>query len=357
ELGYLDDPDDVFDDVTEAAVKDFQQANSLTADGMVGKNTKEALYNPDCVAKAYGFGDSGEKVLTYQQRLQELGYLTTEPDGVYGNDTKMAVRRFQMQNELIEDGYLGPVTREKLMSDDAVGNALSITMSGSDVLNVQVRLSELNYLRPSDVNSYFTSVTEEAVRLFQRNNNLLEDGKVGRNTMSVLFSENAVRAVHPVNTPTAVPTNAPRPTATPRPTNPPSGGGGGGNGGGGSVQQRINTMISVARSKLGCRYVRGHKGPNTFDCSGFVWWVLNHSGVSIGYMTTYYWRTCQRFTRIYNINNIKRGDVVLFNGHIAICSNTWTIIDASHSNGKVVERSFNRNWFKTNFVCGFRIFK
>lgn len=111
ELGYVDTEDGGFDEAMEAGVKEFQAANNLSVDGKVGRNTKEALYNPECVPKAFNIGDSGDNILLYQNRLQKLGYLTTEPDGIYGTDTQMAVRRFQEQNSLIADGYLGPITR------------------------------------------------------------------------------------------------------------------------------------------------------------------------------------------------------------------------------------------------------
>ncbi len=265
----------------------------------------------------------------------------------------MAVRRFQEQNSLIADGYLGPITRDTLMSDDAVGNALSYSMHGSDVKNVQQSLYELNYLRAKNINSVYTSLTEKAVKLFQKNNGLTVDGKVGRHTMNVLFSDDAVRASSPVT----------------------DGGTGGGGGGGGSnptpkpsdpdpdpdpgegASERIDRFIRIARSKLGCRYVRGGKGPNVFDCSGFVYWCINKAGISQGYMTSYMWRSCTRYQRNNNINNVKRGDVIVYYGHVAICSGKWTMIDASQSNGRIVERSFNSNYWHRNFICSFRIFR
>lgn len=356
ELGYIDTKKGGFDEAMEAGVKEFQAANNLSVDGKVGRNTKEALYNPECVPKAFNIGDSGDNILLYQNRLQKLGYLTTEPDGIYGTDTQMAVRRFQEQNSLIADGYLGPITRDALMSDDAVGNALSYSMHGSDVKNVQQRLYELNYLRAKNINSYYTSLTEKAVKLFQKNNGLTVDGKVGRHTMNVLFSDDAVRASSPV-------------------TDGGTGGGGTGGGGGGSnptpkpsdpdpdpdpgegASERIDRFIRIARSKLGSRYVRGGKGPNVFDCSGFVYWCINKAGISQGYMTSYMWRSCTRYQRNNNINNVKRGDVIVYYGHVAICSGNWTMIDASQSNGRVVERSFNSNYWHRNFICSFRIFR
>ena len=39
--------------------------------------------------------------------------------------------------------------------------------------------------------------------------------------------------------------------------------------------------VQLAKSKLGCRYVWGATGPNTFDCSGLMYWVAKQLGKSI----------------------------------------------------------------------------
>lgn len=44
-------------------------------------------------------------------------------------------------------------------------------------------------------------------------------------------------------------------------------------------------IYEVARSKLGCRYYWGASGPNMFDCSGLVYYCLNHAGKSVGRAT------------------------------------------------------------------------
>lgn len=39
--------------------------------------------------------------------------------------------------------------------------------------------------------------------------------------------------------------------------------------------------VQLAKSKLGCKYVWGATGPNTFDCSGLMYWIAKQLGKSI----------------------------------------------------------------------------
>lgn len=43
--------------------------------------------------------------------------------------------------------------------------------------------------------------------------------------------------------------------------------------------ERGSTIVQAALTKVGCKYVWGAKGPNQFDCSGFVYWCLREAGV------------------------------------------------------------------------------
>jgi peptidoglycan hydrolase-like protein with peptidoglycan-binding domain len=320
ELDYMSDATGYFGDTTQAAVKKFQKMNGLSEDGKIGKDTRELLYSSDAVANAYSLGETSDDILKYQKRLKALGYLFTEPDGVFGNDTKAAVQRFQESSGLVSDGYIGPQTRAALMSDDAQGNALSIGAEGDDVLNIQKRLKELGYI--SKTTGYFGSETDTAVRSFQYNNGLSVDGKVGANTMSKLNSSSAKKS-------TGVDVTG----------------------------ANIESFISVAESKLGSRYVLGGKGPTVFDCSGFAYWCLNQVGIKQSYMTSYTWRSCTKYTRIDSMSKLKRGDIIIYYGHVAICAGNGWMIDASSSNGKVVKRKYtNSSYWSRNFYCGYRVF-
>ncbi|MBQ6453677.1 MAG: C40 family peptidase [Coriobacteriales bacterium] len=59
-----------------------------------------------------------------------------------------------------------------------------------------------------------------------------------------------------------------------------SGGGGGGYAPSSSLPSNP-TVVDYAKSRLGCPYVWGATGPNTFDCSGLTWWCYRQVGKSI----------------------------------------------------------------------------
>jgi len=336
ELDYLSKVTDYFGEETEAAVKEFQRRNGLTVDGTVGAKTKDVLFSDQAKAFYYSYGTTGEEVLKLQKRLFELGYLTTQPDGKFGKDTENAIRRFQQTHGFIDDGYAGPQTRAMLFSDKAEKDALMVGDSGDSVKNVQKRLIELKYLS-GKADGYFGSNTEAAVKAFQKNNKLTVDGKVGPRTMSVLLSDSAKKA-------------------------PPKSGGGSGSGGssGGKKDQtpqesKVDALIRVAKSKLGCKYVRGAKGPNTFDCSGFVYWCLNQIGVKQGYMTSAGWAATKKYPVVEKISDLKAGDIISFNGHVGIALGGGQMIDSAPSGNGVRITSLSHSYWQKNFIRGYRV--
>ena len=101
----------------------------------------------------------------------------------------------------------------------------------------------------------------------------------------------------------------------------------------------------VARSKKGCAYVHGTAGPNTFDCSGYVYWVYNKSPKVRALHTKRFTRGSARDEynqlRKYSIGrnpaNAQPGDIVFYahNGstssihHVALYYGNGKIIHAS----------------------------
>ena len=65
-------------------------------------------------------GASGDDVKALQNRLAELGYTTTETDGVFGEGTERALKQFQSENDLLVTGMADAVTLRVLFSEEAV---------------------------------------------------------------------------------------------------------------------------------------------------------------------------------------------------------------------------------------------
>lgn len=63
------------------------------------------------------YGSSGNNVVKVQKRLNELGYNSGTADGIFGNNTKNAVIRFQKNKNLDADGIIGPSTWKSLFND------------------------------------------------------------------------------------------------------------------------------------------------------------------------------------------------------------------------------------------------
>ena len=370
-MGYLATADQVtgyFGDVTEAAVKKMQENNGLSADGKVGIMTTELLYSGEAKPNLISYGEKSDIVLAAQERLKELGYLTTTPDGTYGNDTMAAVKQFQSRNDLVVDGYLGPSTRDVLNSSSAVSNGLILGDSGDTVKRVQELLIKYGYLTSGSNTGYFGDATEAAVKSFQRNNGLGADGNVGVRTMSKLTSSDVVKASSGTSSNTQSSQSSNNQSSSNQSSNQSSSNQSSNNSNSsgntsnsntssnsGSMSASVSSLISVAKSKLGKPYVYGAKGPNSFDCSGFVYWCLNQIGVKQSYLTSSGWRNVGKYKRISSFSNIKAGDIVVVRGHVGIAAGNGMVIDASSSSGKIVNRELG-SWWSSNFIVAWRIF-
>lgn len=201
QYGYLKDKaDGVFGAKTEKAVRAFQKAMDIEANGIIGPVTWAALEDLTTVTKLQS-GDSGEEVTRLQNRLIVLGYLSGTAGGQYDADTEEAVKAFQEANGLAVDGIAGSQTLEKLYSTKAVSKkdadltpdssvTLKKGMENDDVKAMQLRLIELKYLS-ADATGFFGTATASAVRSFQASNGLTVDGVAGPKTLSKLYSDEA----------------------------------------------------------------------------------------------------------------------------------------------------------------------
>jgi peptidoglycan hydrolase-like protein with peptidoglycan-binding domain len=101
-----------FDATTEQAVKDFQQGEGLTVDGIVGPTTWQAL-PADPNTPLLSRGASGSAVTALQQGLKKYSTPATDPgvvDGDFGPHTEAAVKAYQQDRSIDVDGIVGDQT-------------------------------------------------------------------------------------------------------------------------------------------------------------------------------------------------------------------------------------------------------
>jgi len=126
---------------------------------------------------------------------------------------------------------------------------------------------------------------------------------------------------------------------------------------GSADSSKVEQFIAVAQTKLGCKYVLGGKGPEVFDCSGFVYWCLNQVGVKQSYMTSSGWKATTKYPIVTSMSDLQRGDVISYQGHVGIYLGGNQMIDASSSEGKIrITNIYGSSYWKKNFIKGCRIF-
>lgn len=125
-----------------------------------------------------------------------------------------------------------------------------------------------------------------------------------------------------------------------------SGGSSGSSGGSGSVTSGSSGsgsapalptnggVLDYAYSKIGHPYVWGAKGPDAFDCSGFVAWCYRQIGISLpSYTESLYAVASARFSP----SEAQPGDVLYKPGHVGISTGGISCVEAMGTRWGVVE--------------------
>ena len=142
-LGYMSGTaDKKYDSKTVKAVKKYQAANDLTADGIAGTKTLSSIKT---------------KVKQLQMNLNGLGYKAGTVDGVYGGATKAAVIRYQDKNK---------DNKGNKLSKDGIAGIKTMNSIHDKVVNLQGLLNGSGYPvgKPDGV---YGSTTKAAVKAIQ----------------------------------------------------------------------------------------------------------------------------------------------------------------------------------------------
>ena len=250
--------DGVVGPATETAILEFQQMHGLEATGVADPETRALLTDgsaqltikPTPTPSPRANGAQGVDIEIAQQRLSEWGFLNGDVDGHYGDATEGAVKAFKTYqyedylayleanptpspeptptpdpapatevvytsggDPVIIDATLPPTptpspTPAPFEPDGEISDSLLDLFKednfevyrqtvrngdeGTEVERVQMRLHQLNYLYSAD--GSFGSLTENALKYFQRKNNLDQTGVADETTQRLLFSADAIES-------------------------------------------------------------------------------------------------------------------------------------------------------------------
>ena len=128
-----------------------------------------------------------------------------------------------------------------------------------------------------------------------------------------------------------------------------------------TVSTKANEVIAYAKTLLGKPYVWGAQGPNSFDCSGFTYYVFkNKAGIVLPRTSS----AQSKYGTYVSKSNLKAGDLVFFdtNGandgnvsHVGMYIGNGQMIHASYGQKKIVIANFNDSYYQNAYVNARRV--
>ena len=128
------------------------------------------------------------------------------------------------------------------------------------------------------------------------------------------------------------------------------------------TDEQFGRMMNEAKKYLGRAYVWGGSSPSTgFDCSGFVSWVINHSGNgwNLGRQTA---EGLKNSTARVSEADVKPGDLIFFKGTYKTngASHVGIVVDPVnkimiHCGNPIQYASYDSSYWRNHFYCYGRI--
>ena len=111
-------------------------------------------------------------------------------------------------------------------------------------------------------------------------------------------------------------------------------------------------LVELAKSKLGCKYVWGATGPNTFDCSGLMYWCHKQIGKTIPRTSL---AQSKSGTSV-NKSDLQLGDLIFWKttsaevGHVGMYVGNGQFIHAPNKSKPVKYDSLDNSYYKSRYV-------
>ena len=306
-LGYLENPSGAYDSATRTAIEMFQEDNALPSDGIAGDETLTLL-------------------------LSDSAKNWTLADGIYTGDKRI-------WREPPKDGVDGwsSITADKI----SAYSGSSVTSTGAECklgtasvnpnaipIGTELYIPGYGYAIAADVNAYKNKVnhlTKEPLNMIDLWFASKEDARKWENkhNFTILYRSADARPAREV------------PTA--------------------------DAIAATAKNQIGKKYALNASGPDEFDCSGLVYYVLNECGIAVDRKDCAGYAQNEDWSKIESLSDVKAGDILFFCGedgkirHAGIAVSSKNMIDASSSHRKVAERGFQTRYWKEHFAFARRV--
>ena len=306
-LGYLENPSGTYDSATRAAIEMFQEDNALPTDGIAGDETLALL-------------------------LSDSAKNWTLADGIYTGDKRI-------WREPPKDGVDGwsSIAADKI----SAYSGSSVTSTGAECklgtasvnpnaipIGTELYIPGYGYAIAADVNAYKNKVnhlTKEPLNMIDLWFASKEDARKWENkhNFTILYRSAGARPAREA------------PTA--------------------------DAIVATAKNQVGKEYVLNASGPDEFDCSGLVYYVLNECGIAVDRKDCAGYAQNADWSKIESLGDVKAGDILFFCGedgkirHAGIAVSSKNMIDASSSHRKVAERGFQTRYWKEHFAFARRV--
>ena len=307
-LGYLENPSGAYDSATRAAIEMFQEDNALPSDGIAGDETLALL-------------------------LSDSAKNWTLADGIYTGDKRI-------WREPPKDGVDGwsSIAADKI----SAYSGSSVTSTGAECklgtasvnpnaipIGTELYIPGYGYAIAADVNAYKNKVnhlTKEPLNMIDLWFASKEDARKWENKHNFTILYRSADARPAREAPTA------------------------------------DAIAATAKNQVGKEYVLNASGPDEFDCSGLVYYVLNECGIAVDRKDCAGYAQNEDWSKIESLGDVKAGDILFFHSanssdiqHAGIAISSKNMIDASSSHRKVVKRSCNTDYWNRHFAFARRV--
>ena len=306
-LGYLKNPSGAYDSATRTAIEMFQEDNALPSDGIAGDETLALL-------------------------LSDSAKNWTLADGIYTGDKRI-------WREPPKDGVDGwsSITADKI----SAYSGSSVTSTGAECklgtasvnpnaipIGTELYIPGYGYAIAAEVNAYKNKVnhlTKEPLNMIDLWFASKEDARKWENKHNFTILYRSADARPAREAPTA------------------------------------DAIAATAKNQVGKEYVLNASGPDEFDSSGLVYYVLNECGIAVDRKDCAGYAQNADWSKIESLGDVKAGDILFFCGedgkirHAGIAVSSKNMIDASSSHRKVAERGFQTRYWKEHFAFARRV--